>query len=328
VTPALGLAGLLVALAGSALLLAALGVRQVLGRARMHARAHAVAVTWGLERRRGHLLRDPDPLFGASRLSALDLWLHRMLPGAAWLEAAKADAGLAVPLSRLLGFAAAGGVAVLAGLVLAGLGVVHALLLGVLAAGGGLVAWLSSRRARRRKAFEKLLPEAIGLMVRGLRAGVPVSETVAEVGREVMEPVGGMFRRAHEQVRLGQPLEGALLAETRGLESQAMNFLIVTLSVQRETGGNLAETLDKLEDIMRRREQMQLKIKAMSSEARASALIIGSLPLIMAALMAMVSPDYMLPLFTTAAGNVLLAGAGLSLAIGAWLMAQLVQFEV
>ncbi len=324
----LALAALLVALAASALGLSVLAAQHMLVRVRMHGRAHAVAAAFGLEASGTRPRRAPDPLIEASRLAAVDRWLYRKVPSASRLEEALADAGLVISVSHFLGVAAAAGLFMIVGLLGAGFNFLMALLVGAIAAAAGAKMLISARLQRRRRQFEKLLPEAIGLMVRGLRAGVPVSETVAEVGGEVVDPVGGIFRRAHEQVRLGQSLEGALFAETKPLASQAMNFLIVTLSVQRETGGNLAETLEKLDDIMRRREQMQLKIKAMSSEAKASAFIIGSLPLLMAALMAMVAPDYILPLFTTAAGNVLLAGAGLCLAIGGWLMAQMVRFEV
>ncbi|MFA7439891.1 MAG: type II secretion system F family protein [Sphingomonadaceae bacterium] len=185
----------------------------------------------------------------------------------------------------------------------------------------------NSRLAQRRRQFLLLLPDALGLMVRGLRAGAPIGRCVEEVGRELADPVGEIFRRAQDQVRLGQPLEKALAAETRALDIKPMAFLLVTLSVQRETGGNLVESLEKLVHVLNRREQMELKIRALSSEARASAAIIGSLPLVMAALMWITTPDYIAPLFTTGAGRVMLGGAALSLTVGVLLMVWMVRFE-
>jgi tight adherence protein B len=181
---------------------------------------------------------------------------------------------------------------------------------------------------RRRAAFLKHFPEAIGLMVRGLRSGLPVTETVSIVGREVGPPVGDDFRRIADSVRLGQPLEDAMWAAARRLGLPEFNFLVISLSVQRETGGNLAETLENLELIIRKRQQMRLKIKAMSSEATASALIIGALPFVMAILMFMVSAPYMRLLVTEPLGR-LMAGAGLaSLAVGAAVMKKMVSFEI
>jgi len=105
------------------------------------------------------------------------------------------------------------------------------------------------------------------------------------VGREIADPVGEEFRRISDDVRLGVPLEQALWETAKRIATPEFNFLVVTMIVQRETGGNLAETLENLDQVLRRRRQMRLKIKAMSSEARASAAIIGSLPFIMFAIL-------------------------------------------
>jgi tight adherence protein B len=182
--------------------------------------------------------------------------------------------------------------------------------------------------ARRRNRFFKLFPEAIGLIVRGLRAGLPVSETIGVVGREIGDPIGEDFRRVADQVRMGQSLEDAMWQCARRLGLAEFNFLVISLSVQRETGGNLAETLENLEIILRRRQQMRLKIKAMASEASASALIIGSLPFIMAVLMYLVSRDYMVVLFTAPLGRLMMGGALVSLTIGGFIMRQMTRFEI
>jgi tight adherence protein B len=181
---------------------------------------------------------------------------------------------------------------------------------------------------RRRNAFLKLFPDAIGLIVRGLRAGLPVSETISVVGREIASPVGDDFRRIADQVRLGQALDAAMWHAAKRLSLPEFNFLVISLSVQRETGGNLAETLENLELILRRRQQMRLKIRAMASEATASALIIGALPLVMAVLMYMVSAEYIRLLFTAPLGRLMLGAGVASLTIGGVIMRKMVRFEI
>jgi tight adherence protein B len=181
---------------------------------------------------------------------------------------------------------------------------------------------------RRRMRFFKAFPEAIGLIVRGLRAGLPVTETIGVVGREIADPVGEEFRRVADQVRLGAPLEDALWQTARRIGLPEFNFLVISLSVQKETGGNLAETLENLETILRRRQQMRLKIRAMASEATASALILGALPFVMAVLMFLVSRDYMTVLFTQPLGRLMMAGGVASLTVGGFVMRQMVKFEI
>lgn len=311
---------------GSAAVLALVGLRNLLTRSRMAARAHAVAVAG--ERRAAGRRRGPDGgLLGRSD-QGLEAWIRAHWSGVDRLETRLAAAGVAMRLDHFLGLVGAAAALVALLLVVAGLDPPAALMLGLLGAGLGARSALTLATRRRRRRFLRDLPDALGLMVRGLRAGLPVVECVGEAGQEVGGPVGAAFARASEQVRLGQPLEKALMAATRGLDMKPMAFLIVTLSIQRETGGNLAETLAKLDSVLRRREQMELKVRAMSSEARASALIIGMLPPVIAILMWLVAPAYVAPLFTTGAGRVMLGAAALSLGTGGWLMAQMVRFDL
>jgi tight adherence protein B len=261
---------------------------------------------------------------GDSRLDGL---ARRILPRTAALKGRLEASGAPVSIGRY--GAASLAVVVVFALVLRGLGASLGLaLFAGLAAGVFLphVA-LGALISRRRNRFLKLFPEAIGLIVRGLRAGLPVTESVAVVGREIADPVGEEFRRASDQVRLGLAVEQALWQSAKRIDLPELNFLVISLSVQRETGGNLAETLENLEQTLRRRQQMRLKVKAMSSEAVASALIIGCLPFVMAALMSVFSPDYLKTLFTTPLGRLLLMGAGGSLLVGAAVMRQMVRFE-
>src|SRR3546814_737098 len=144
---------------------------------------------------------------------------------------------------------------------------------------------------RRRNRFIDRFPEAIDLMVRGLRSGLPITESIRAAGQEIVDPVGIELRRITDAVRLGAKLEEALWDCSRRLDIQEFNFFTVALAIQSETGGNLAETLANLSDVLRRRRQLKLKIKALSSEAKASAYIIGSLPFVMAILIYLVNPN-------------------------------------
>ncbi len=187
---------------------------------------------------------------------------------------------------------------------------------------------VSNMTDRRLKRFRQLFPEAIDLMVRGIRSGLPISETIASIGQEMADPVGPEFRRVTDAVKLGQSLEEALWDVASRLETPEFKFFVISLSVQRETGGNLAETLENLSEVLRRRLQMQLKIKAMSSEAKASAYIIGSLPFIMFAILMLMNYDYVSTLFIDPRGMVLI-GIGLgTILVGALVMAKMVKFEI
>lgn len=182
--------------------------------------------------------------------------------------------------------------------------------------------------ARRQKKFIAILPDAVDLIVRGLRSGLPVTESIATVGREMEDQVGVEFRRIADGVRFGQQLEEVLWETAKRLSLPEFNFFVISLSVQRETGGNLGETLANLSDILRRRKQMKLKIKAMSSEARASAMILGSLPFVMFGIVYAMNPSYASELFTDPRGMMMAAAGVTSMMIGIGVMAKMVRFEI
>ena len=187
---------------------------------------------------------------------------------------------------------------------------------------------VAKRTARRIKRFSTLLPEALDLIVRGIRSGLPATEAMNTIGEEIADPVGTEFRQVCDQIRIGVNLDEALWASAKRLRIPEFNFLVISMAIQQETGGNLAEILEKLAEMVRRREQMRLKIKAMSSEARASAMIIGSLPFIMGIIISLVNPTYLQPLFSDPRG-MMMVGVGLtSLLIGLGVMAKMVRFEI
>ena len=202
-----------------------------------------------------------------------------------------------------------------------------AVMIGIIAGLGLPHIYVSRTIKSRQTKFIKLFPEALDLIVRGLKAGLPVNETVINVGEEVPAPVGKEFSKISDDVKLGKTLEDALWDASARIEVPDFKFFIISLSVQRETGGNLGETLENLSHILRQRQQMKLKIKAMSSEAKASAWIVGLLPFIMLGLIMALNYDYGIILFTHAKAKVAAIGALLWMGIGIFVMKKMINFE-
>lgn len=312
----------LIATAGAALLLLAAAAPGGSGKRKLAKRARALGQPRAAASKADALqLAKP----GASRLDTL---AQRLLPKPAVLRSRLEATGLPITIGRY-GAATAmiGLVALILGLAL---GAPPAMVLLSAVAEAVVMPHLAVNflMARRRNRFLKVFAEGIALIVRGLRAGLPVTETIGVVGREIADPVGEEFRGIADQIRLGMPIEDAMWQSAKRIGLPEFNFLVISLSVQRETGGNLAETLENLEQILRRRQQMRLKIRAMSSEATASALIIGCLPFVMAGLMTFTSPDYMRVLLTDPMGRLMMAAGLASLTVGGLIMRQMVRFEI
>lgn len=188
--------------------------------------------------------------------------------------------------------------------------------------------YISYLIAKRRDKFIDALADGVDVMVRGLRAGLPVSETVIAVVQESKPPVKDIFADVADRVRVGAEVDQAFAKAAEKIAAPELKFLSITLSVQKETGGNLAETLENLSEILRKRRQMKLKIKAVSSEARASAMILGSLPFVMFGLIFLINRPYALELFMDPRGHVML-GVGLgAMALGIGVMAKMIKFEI
>ncbi|MFC3711968.1 type II secretion system F family protein [Sphingoaurantiacus capsulatus] len=181
---------------------------------------------------------------------------------------------------------------------------------------------------RRVAAFTTRFPDAIDLLVRGLRSGLPVSESLGVVGKEIAEPVGSEFRIVADKIRIGRTMEVALHEMAARMNTPEFQFFVITLSIQRETGGNLAETLANLGEVLRKRAQMKLKINAMSSESKASAYIVGSLPFAVFGLVWMANKNYLMPFFEDQ--RLMIAGTigFVWMSIGAFIMSKMVRFEI
>lgn len=181
---------------------------------------------------------------------------------------------------------------------------------------------------RRINTFMKSFPDAIEMIVRGLRSGLPFIESVNAVGKEFPDPIGIEFRRVSDAVRLGQSVESAMWDVAERIDAPEFKFLIVAMTIQRETGGNLAETLGNLSELLRKRKALKLKIRALSSEARASAYIIGALPFVMFFIINIVNHEYAKMLWTEERGiHMLYWGFGLMFT-GYYSMYRMVNFEV
>ncbi len=188
--------------------------------------------------------------------------------------------------------------------------------------------WIGRKAKKRGAKFNLLFPEAIDLIVRALRAGLPVQEAIGNVARDIKEPVGGIFRRAQQEMQLGAPIEAALWRVAKTVQTDEFNFLIVAVSIQRDTGGNLAETLANLSTLLRARQQLRLKIRAFTSEARATMLIMVGLPFLVGGGLFLISPKYMGPLIITATGQMVLAAAACSMGVGIFIMNKIATIKV
>jgi tight adherence protein B len=206
------------------------------------------------------------------------------------------------------------------------------LLLGILIGafvGIGLPHFVTGKMITRRVAkFNSNFPDAIELIVRGLRSGLPIAETVGIVATEIQGPVGFEFRAVADKMKIGRTLDAALQETADRLGTAEFQFFVITLAIQRETGGNLAETLSNLADVLRKRAQMKLKIRAMSSESKASAYIVGALPFVVFTLVTLINPTYMGGFFTDQ--RLIVAGLGglVWMSLGGFIMAKMVNFEI
>jgi tight adherence protein B len=188
--------------------------------------------------------------------------------------------------------------------------------------------WVGWRAKKRGRQFNLLFPEAVDLIVRALRAGLPVQEAVGNVARDIKDPVGALFQRVQQEVQLGTPIEAALWRAAKTVQTDEFNFLIVAMSIQRDTGGNLAETLANLSALLRARQQLRLKIRAFTSEARTTMLIMAGLPFLVGGGLFLISPGYMGPLFTTETGQMIAAAAGCSMGVGIFVMNKIATIKV
>jgi tight adherence protein B len=192
----------------------------------------------------------------------------------------------------------------------------------------GLPAFILNKMiARRQKKFEAGLANAIDVIVRGVKSGLPLNECLQIIARESPEPLASEFRYICEQQRVGVPLSEALERMIERVPIPEVKFLAIVISIQQQAGGNLSEALGNLSGVLRDRFRMAMKIRAMSSEAKASAMILGSLPPGVMTMVYLSSPNYIAPLFTTTMGNVMIAGGLFWMSIGLFVMRKMINFK-
>jgi tight adherence protein B len=187
--------------------------------------------------------------------------------------------------------------------------------------------YLGRRRKSYQHKFLEELPNAVEAIVRGVKSGLPLNDSIRLVSREAKEPVKSEFGRVLDQQAVGKSMSEAVTILFDRVPVPEVNFFIVVITVQQQAGGNLSEALGNLSRVLRNRKAMKLKIKAMSSEAKASAGIIGSLPFIVAILVSLTSPTYLLPLVQTTTGQMWLGIAACMLTMGVLVMRKMVSFD-
>lgn len=195
--------------------------------------------------------------------------------------------------------------------------------------GLGLPRWVLHQMAKRRqKRFTKLFADAIDVIVRGIRSGLPVGECLNIIARESPDPVGAEFKLLVERQRMGMTSKQALERACKRMPTADMKFFAVVLNLQQQTGGNLAETLGGLSNVLRGRKKMADKIRAMSAEARMTATIIGAMPFLVSLAIYVLNPAYIMLLWTEPLGNVILYGGLLWMSIGMFVIKQMISFEI
>jgi tight adherence protein B len=186
---------------------------------------------------------------------------------------------------------------------------------------------LSFLAARRIKKFTGNFATAIDVIVRSVKSGLPTNEALRIVARESPEPVRSEFHKLVEGLKIGVPLEQGLTRMRESMPTSEVGFFAIVMTIQAKAGGNLSEALSNLSAVLRDRKRLQGKIQAMSSEAKASAGIIGSLPLAVMGLVYATTPAYMKPLFAERTGNLLLAGCVLWMGVGVVVMRKMINFK-
>jgi tight adherence protein B len=200
---------------------------------------------------------------------------------------------------------------------------------GFAVSGGVLLPHLFVNRARKKRLrrFSDEFPNAVDVIVRGVKAGLPLIDCLKVIAAEAQEPVCSEFREIIEDQTLGMPLAEAVARLPERIPLAEANFFAIVIAIQSRSGGSLSEALNNLSKVLRDRKKMHAKIRAMSAEAKSSAGIIAALPFVVAILVYFTSPDYILLLFQTTTGNIVLAASGIWMFFGIMVMRKMINFD-
>jgi tight adherence protein B len=224
-------------------------------------------------------------------------------------------------VSGALGLFAAGATTIMGGGLLVALGLAFA-------AGFGLPRWvLGFMKKRREKSFLRALPDAVDVIVRGIKAGLPLHDSIKVVAADSPEPLRSEFLAILDTQAIGMPLGEACARLYERMPVPEANFFGIVVAIQQKSGGNLSEALGNLSKVLRDRKKMAEKIQAMSMEAKASAGIIGALPPIVMLLVYLSTPDYISLLWTHPTGRLMLAGSALWMSCGIFVMKKMINFD-
>lgn len=213
------------------------------------------------------------------------------------------------------------------GVVIVGMKIYFALPCAVLGGAVGLNFYVRNQYNRRMKRFVEEFPNAIDVVTRGVKTGLPLGDCLKAIASEGQEPVRSEFQQIVDDISVGLPLAHALNRFTQRVPIMEANFFAVVVAIQGQLGGNLSEALGNLSRVLRERKMMKEKIKAFSSEATASGAIIASMPVVVAGILSLTSPDYIGLLFTEFAGNIVLGGCALWMITGVLVMRNMIRFD-
>jgi tight adherence protein B len=192
----------------------------------------------------------------------------------------------------------------------------------------GLPRWiLKFLRRRRQQVFLNDFADAIDIMVRGLKSGLPVTDAMKVIASETPAPVGPEFLEIVEGQRIGISIDQGIERMYERMPLAEVNFLAIVMAIQTKTGGNLSEALANLSKVLRDRKKMKAKIRSMSQEAKSSAAIIGSLPFVIIGGLTVLNPAYLNPLWYTTLGNIMVIGSGIWMCLGILVMRQMINFD-
>ncbi|TMJ39624.1 MAG: type II secretion system F family protein [Alphaproteobacteria bacterium] len=192
----------------------------------------------------------------------------------------------------------------------------------------GLPRWiLKFLRRRRQQVFLNDFADAIDIMVRGLKSGLPVIDAMKVIASETPAPVGPEFLEIVEGQRIGISIDQGIERMYERMPLAEVNFLAIVMAIQSKSGGNLSEALNNLSKVLRDRKKMKGKIRSMSQEAKSSAAIIGSLPFVIIGGLTILSPAYLNPLWDTTVGNIMVIGSGIWMCLGILVMRKMINFH-